>query len=185
MKHLIYGSKDFALVLRDLLDCLDLKFAGFINDYESGGEIVGTFDHVRSYFPANEFSIVLGVGYNNLRARWTLFEKIKNYGYGVTTLVHQNAYVRNPNNVGEGSIIMANSTLDCNAVVGEAVVLWPGVVVNHDSKIGRNSFLSPSATVCGFVTVGEHSFIGAGAVVVDHCEVPAYSFIKAHSLFKG
>jgi sugar O-acyltransferase (sialic acid O-acetyltransferase NeuD family) len=185
MNYLVYGSKDFALILKDMLDYHRLPFAGYIDDFATGEGIVGTFDEVRALCPPECHSIVLGVGYNNLAARWQVFERIKAAGYRVATLIHDRAYVRNPDNVGEGSVIMANATLDCNAVIEEAVVLWPGVVINHDSRIGRNTFLSPSATICGSVSVGEHCFVGAGAVVVDHVVVLPGSFIKANSLFKG
>lgn len=184
MKYLVYGSKDFALILKDMLDFHGLSFAGYIDDFAIGENIVGTFEQVKENFFSTDYAIVLGVGYNNLAARWEIFQKIKSAGYEVATLIHQSAYVRERKNVGEGAIIMAHATLDCNAVVEEAVVMWPGVVVNHDSRIGKNTFLSPSATVCGFVNIGEHSFIGAGAVIVDHRNVPAQSFVKAHSLFK-
>ena len=185
MNYLIYGSKDFALILKDMLDWHGLPFVGYIDDFSTGEGVVGTFEEVVALCPPENHLVVLGVGYNNLEARWRVFDKIKAAGYRVATLIHSRAYVRDPANVGEGSVIMANATLDCNAATEEAVVLWPGVVVNHDSRIGRNTFLSPSATICGFVTVGEHSFIGAGAVVVDHVAVPARSFIKANALYKG
>jgi len=185
MKYLIYGSKDFALILKDMLDYHGLPFAGYIDDFAKGEGVAGTFAEVAAVCSPKTHQIVLGVGYNNLAARWQIFERIKAAGYRVATLIHSRAYVRDPANVGEGSVIMANATLDCNAVTGEAAVLWPGVVVNHDSRIGRNTFLSPSATICGFVDVGEHCFVGAGAVVVDHVAVPAGSFVKANALFKG
>lgn len=185
MKYLIYGSKDFALILKDMLDYHEIPFAGYIDDYTKGEGVIGSFDEAIALCPPESHVIVLGVGYNNLQVRWRIFERVKAAGYRVATLIHRRAYVRDPANIGEGSVIMANATLDCNAKTGEAVVLWPGVVVNHDSCIGRNTFLSPSATICGFVEVGEHTFIGAGAVVVDHVIVPPESFIKANTLYKG
>jgi len=185
MRYLIYGSKDFALILKDMLDYHNLPFVGFIDDFNRGEGVVGSFGEVVLQYPPENHVIVLGIGYNNLAARWRIFERIKAAGYRVATLIHSRAYVRDPNNVGEGSIVMAHATLDCNAAIGEAVVLWPGVVVNHDSRIGRNTFLSPSATICGFVTVGEHCFVGAGAIVVNRMVVPPSSFVKANTLFKG
>ncbi len=185
MKHLIYGSRDFALIIKDLLDYQKIPFAGYIDDFSDGAEIIGSFDEVIALCPPESHVVALGVGYNDLAARWRIFERVKAAGYRLATLIHDRAYVRDHANVGEGSVIMANATLDGNARTEEAVVLWPGAVVNHDSCIGRNTFVSPSATICGFVTVGEHSFVGAGAVVVDHVSVPPASFIKANALFKG
>lgn len=185
MKYLIYGSSDFALILKDFLELHERRFCGFIDDFRSDDTIVGTFADVMERYDPADYEIVCGIGYSNLRARFEAFERIKSAGFRVATLVHRNAYVRHIANIHEGAIIMANATVDCNAVIGEAVVLWPGVVVNHDSKISRNTFLSPAVTICGFVNVGEHCFVGAGAVVVDHVSVPDGTFIKAHSLYNG
>ncbi len=184
MTYLIYGSRDFALLLKDFLTFHTWPCEGFIDDFTTGPGIVGTFEEVRAIYRPDESRIVLGIGYRNLDARWRVFEKIRSAGFTVATLIHQRAYVREPANIGEGAIVMANATVDCNAVIEEAAVLWPGVVVNHDSRIGRNTFLSPSSTICGFVNVGSHSFVGAGAVVVDHADVPERSFIKASALYK-
>jgi len=182
MKYFIYGSKDFALVLRDFLESQKKEFCGFIDDFATGEEFVGSFAKVIQEYDPEQYEIVLGIGYKNLSARWNIFKKIKVAGFNVATLIHERAYVRDLKNVGEGSIVMANSCVDCNAVLDKAVVLWPGTVVNHDSRIGENSFLSPNSTICGFVSIGKNTFVGAGATVVDHQIFAANSFVKAGSL---
>ncbi|MBA3005436.1 MAG: hypothetical protein KKA41_17700 [Proteobacteria bacterium] len=185
MNYLIYGSNDFALILKDFLEFHEMKFCGFIDDFRTDDSIIGTFaDILERYNPFN-YEIVLGIGYSNLPARLIAFERIKSAGFKVATLIHRHAYVRSLANIHEGAIIMANATIDCNAVIGKAAVIWPGVVVNHDSKISTNTFLSPSATICGFVNIGESCFVGAGAVISDHVDVPNGTFIRANALYKG
>jgi sugar O-acyltransferase (sialic acid O-acetyltransferase NeuD family) len=185
MKYLIYGSSDFALILKDFLDQHQMPVEGFIDDFKKDDPGVLSFDEVVRRYRPDECEIVFAIGYGNLPARLEAYRRLKGAGFRAKTLIHRNAYVRDPAKIGEGAIVMANATVDCNAVIGEIAVLWPGVVVNHDSVVSRNTFLSPSATVCGFVTVGESCFVGAGAVIVDHVEVPAGSFIKAATRFKG
>jgi sugar O-acyltransferase (sialic acid O-acetyltransferase NeuD family) len=185
MQYLIYGSKDFAIILRGFLEYHQMPFAGFIDDFSTGDGIIGSFSDVTLKYNPDEYEIVLGVGYTNLEARLQIFNKIKSAGFTIATLIHEKAYVRSPANIGEGSIVMAQACVDCNAVLEDVTVLWPGVVVNHDSRVGRNSFLSPNSTICGFVTIGENTFVGAGAVIVDHLEIPPGSFVKAGSLYAG
>ncbi|MBU0664948.1 MAG: hypothetical protein KJ990_10445 [Proteobacteria bacterium] len=185
MNYLIYGSNNFALMLKDFLEFHDLKFCGFIDDFRTDDTIIGTFADVIERYHPTDYEIVLGIGYRNLSARLKTFERIKSAGFNVATLIHRNAYVRSLANIQEGAIVMANATIDYNAMIGKATVIWPGVVVNHDSKISINTFLSPSATICGFVNVGESCFVGAGAVIVDHVDVPNGTFIKANTLYKG
>jgi sugar O-acyltransferase (sialic acid O-acetyltransferase NeuD family) len=182
-KVLVYGSKDFGYVIKDLTKQCGYKFEGFIDDYNKSEEIVGNFYEVAQNYSNNEFSIAIAIGYNNLQARWKIYQEVLKNGFNVLTLVHPQAYVSETSKIGRGSIIMAGTVIDLNANIGELSVLWPGVVVNHDSIIGENTFLSPNSTVCGFASVGEHSFIGAGTVVVNHKVVPKGSFIKAGKVF--
>lgn len=180
---LIYGSKVFGQVIKDLVLQCGHNFVGFIDDYSTGEEIVGTFDHVKENFSKDNYEIIIAVGYLNLQARWSVYQKVISEGYRVATLIHPKAYVRNFDKVGNGCIIMAGTIVDINAEIKDLVVIWPGVVINHDSNIDSNTFLSPNSTICGCVKIGKNCFVGAGSVIVDHTNVPDDSFIKAGSVF--
>ena len=180
-KIIIYGSKDFARTLKDMLDYHHYTLAGFVDDFTTGIDIIGNYEFIKGNYSPDEYQILLGVGYNNLTDRWKIYQKIKN-DYEIFTLIHNTAYIRNIDNIGNGSIIMANVIVDSNAKLGDVNVLWPGVNLNHDSKIGANTFISPGATVCGFADIGNSCFVGAGAIIVDHVKVSSGSFIKAGSV---
>lgn len=184
-KILVYGSRVLGRVVKDLIGQCDKDFVGFVDDYTTGPEIVGTFDEVRKAYPPTEYGMVIAIGYNDLAARWQIFQKAEVAGYQITSLIHPRAYVRDSNLVGRGALIMAGAVIDVNVRLAELVVVWPGVVVNHDSQIGANSFLSPNATVCGCVTIGANCFVGAGATIVDHRTLSSHSFVKAGALFTG
>lgn len=180
---LVYGSKDFALVIRDLVEQCGRTFAGFIDDTTSGPEIVGDYAHVLNAYPPHDFDLVIAIGYNHLTARWNVYQRGISDGYTVPVLMHPRAYVRNPNAIGAGAFVMAGAIVDIGATVGELAVLWPGANVSHNSAIGANTFLSPNATVCGFTHIGRGCFIGAGAVIVEKMEVPPSHFIKAGTVY--
>lgn len=183
MKLLVYGSTAFGAILRDLVGLCGHQFSGFIDDVFSGPSVLGDYAAARSKCPPGEFGVVMAIGYRDLAARWRVFERVVADGYTVPALVHPEAYVRNIESIGNGSVVMARAIVDLSARIGECCVLWPGANVSHDSVIGSNSFLSPNCTICGFSSIGSNSFIGAGAVVADHCKVPAGSFVNAGSVF--
>jgi sugar O-acyltransferase (sialic acid O-acetyltransferase NeuD family) len=183
VKLLVYGSKDFGRVLRDLLVICGHEFIGYIDDLNSGEEIVGNYTTATKLHPPGTCGIVIAIGYEHLAQRWGIFQRVSADGYFLPPLIHNRAYVRDPSAVGKGAVVMAGATVDVCARLADLVVLWPGATVSHDSVIGENTFISPNATVCGFVTVGRSCFIGAGAVVVDHRSVPDNSFIKAGQVF--
>ena len=183
-KIIVYGSKEFAYILKNLIEICGYEFIGFIDDLNPIGEsVLGTFEDVIKEYSPKEYKIVNGIGYNNLKARWKVQQKIRNNYYESINLIHPKAVIDSNSVIGEGNIIMAGAIVELNAKINDLVVMWPGSIVNHDSEISNNCFLSPSSTVCGFVNVGENCFIGAGAVIVDHLNVPANTFIRAGSLY--
>jgi sugar O-acyltransferase (sialic acid O-acetyltransferase NeuD family) len=185
MRLLIYGSKDFAATVADLVRYCGHEVVGMVDDYDSGPGILGNLNSVSKSHPPSEYGIVMAIGYSNISARWAAWENIVSAGYRAPALIHPRSYVADNARVGDGAMVMAGAIVDVRAVIGDLAVLWPGACINHDARVGPNTFVSPSATVCGFVDIGSHSFIGAGAVIVDHCRVPEASFIKALSRYTG
>lgn len=184
MKLLIYGSQELGRVIKSLtIDC-GYEFEGFIDDFSTGEEIVGTYQNILKKYSAEHFGIVIAIGYNNLVARWQVYQKVLADGFFVPKLIHPRSYISNQSWLGIGTIVMAGVVVDLEVKIEDLCVLWPGVIVNHDSIIGANTFLSPNATICGSVSVGHSCFVGAGAIIVDHRKVPDKTFIKAGFLYK-
>ncbi|MCR8635983.1 hypothetical protein [Paenibacillus radicis (ex Xue et al. 2023)] len=182
-KIIIYGSKDFAYVIKSLVEDCGHEFVGFIDDYNDGEFVIGTYSDVKTKYPPHLYDIVIAIGYNNLDARWKVYQKILVDGYNIASLVHPTALISKSCEIGNGVIIMVGAIIDTNCVLNDLVVVWPGVVINHDSIIGENNFLSPNSTICGFVYTEQSCFIGAGAVIVNHTVVPQSSFIKAGQVY--
>ena len=184
-KILVYGSREFGLVVRDLAGQCGYRFAGFIDDMHRGADILGTWQDVSRSHPAAEHCVAMAIGYHHLRERRILCERVRSQGFETPALIHPRAYVRDASAVGLGAFVMAGSVVDSAARVEAFAVLWPGVTVNHNATIGANTFVSPNAAICGYSVVGEDCFIGAGATIVDHQTVPPGSFVKAGSVYAG
>jgi carbonic anhydrase/acetyltransferase-like protein (isoleucine patch superfamily) len=182
-KILIYGSREFSAVVRELTIVCGYHCAGLIDDMEEGNDILGTFEEVRISHPSSHYLMALAIGYKSLAARWLVYEKIQGAGYQLPALVHPNADLHSSVKTGDGCMVMAGALIDLNASLQPLSVVWPGAVISHDSDIGLNTFISPNATVCGFSEVGDHCFVGAGAIVTDHVVVPSNSFIPAGKVF--
>jgi acetyltransferase-like isoleucine patch superfamily enzyme len=183
LRLLVYGSGDLGKVARDLLARCGHEFAGYVNDFERGADVLGGFDEVQPAHGPGQFGMVLAVGYRDLAARARIYRRIKAAGYPLPALIHPASYVHSVEAIGEGAMVMALAIVDVAARVAAACVLWPGANLSHDSSVGFNCFLSPNCTVCGFATVGESCFLGAGSIVVDHRAVPANTRINAGTVF--
>ena len=179
MKILVYGSTTFGTVVRALVEDCGHEFAGFIDDINAGPDVLGSFDIVKASKPADRFGCVNAVGYNDLKARQGVTDRIVAAGYTMPGLVHPKAIVGRASKIGAGAMIMAGAIVDVHVEIGACVVIWPGTVVSHETVIGANTFLSPNSTICGCCHVGADCFVGAAAVVVDHATVPSGTRIKA------
>lgn len=182
-KVLVYGSRDFGIVLKRFAVQCGHEFIGFADDWHVGADVLGTFDQVSRDWPAGSCEVVLAVGYKHLLARRKMLIELQDRGYTISSLIHPAAFVSPDCRLNAGVTIMAGAVCDSNAVVEAGCVVWPGAVVNHDVNVGSNSFISPNATLCGYVNLGESCFVGAGATVVDHVNVPPNTFIKAGSVY--
>jgi len=182
---LVYGSREFGHVVRDLARQCGFGFAGFVDDMDRGPEILGSWDEVAPRHDPARHGVAMAIGYRHLRERRALCERVRAQGYEMPALIHPRAYVRDAAAVGAGSFIMAGGVVDFAARVGRFVVVWPGATINHHAEVGANTFISPNAAICGYSVVGEDCFIGAGATIVDHRTLPPGSFVKAGAVYAG
>jgi|GEM_PF-1103027 len=186
LKILVYGSKEFGAIIKNLIINTNNDFCGFIDDFDINGvDIIGDFSFVLKNYSPEEFSIAIAIGYQNLDARKRIYQKVKSANYDTPSLIHHSAFLDSTVRVGEGTFIMAGANIDVDSVIGNFVTIWPSVVISHNSEIGDNVFISPNATLCGFSLLKENIFVGAGATIVDHTIVESNTFIKANSLFKN
>lgn len=183
MRLLIYGSKDFALTVKDLARHCGYEVIGMVDDFNEGEGVLGSLKQVMSTHPSSGYGMAIAIGYSNIPARWQAWQRVRDAGYSVPTLIHPRAYVADTARLGHGVMVMAGAIVDTRAAIGDLVVIWPGACINHDVSVSENSFVSPNAVLCGFSQIGCNSFIGAGAVISDRSRVPDGAFIKMQARY--
>jgi len=94
-------------------------------------------------------------------ARWA-----EEKGFGLVTAVHPSARVARGVAIGGGTVLMAGTIVNPDAVIGKSVVLNTAATVDHDCVIGDGAHLAPGCRLCGNVRVGRASFLGVGTCVV-------------------
>ena len=82
------------------------------------------------------------------------------------TVVHPGAYVSPRTTIGNGSVILAGTTVGADVRIGNHVIILQNATLSHDDVIGDYSCLSVGATLAGSISVGRNCFIGAGATVI-------------------
>ena len=105
---------------------------------------------------------VIGIG--GCAARRAIAEQCRAWGREPFTLVHPTAVIgRRSVEIGEGSIVCANSTITTNIRLGAHAQVNPNVSIGHDSVIGDHVTLTPQVAVAGNVTIHDDVFVGTGA----------------------
>jgi sugar O-acyltransferase (sialic acid O-acetyltransferase NeuD family) len=179
MRLLIYGSQIYARLLCEQVRAVGHELVGNIDDFNSGGQVLGSYERVRQEYPPDSYGLVIGIGYKYFDERWAIYQRATGDGYVCPSLVHPEAYVATTATLLPGSVVMARAIIDHRVTAGELSVIWPGANVSHDSVVGRNTFVSPGAVLCGRVEVGHSVFVGAGAIIADNVRVGSNRFIRA------
>jgi sugar O-acyltransferase (sialic acid O-acetyltransferase NeuD family) len=117
--------------------------------------------------------VVIAIADNYVRERvWGLLSELP-----MRSVIHRSAVVSRFAEVGRGSIILPNTSIDPDAVVG------CGVVINKNASVGHNAMLadfaqaSPGALLGG--PIGERAFLGLGATVLPNVAVGADTIVGA------
>lgn len=156
----------------------------FIDDYspepsKNGIKIFKFSEILESYSKeAIEISIAIGEPY----IRKTLFEKIKDNGYNLATLIHPQVYIPESTEVLQGSTICIYSFVSCNVKIGANVYIQPQTLIGHDCIIEDHSVISPCAALAGSCFVGECTYVGMGVQAKEKSKIGSGSIVGMGSV---
>jgi sugar O-acyltransferase (sialic acid O-acetyltransferase NeuD family) len=129
-------------------------------------KVIGTDDDILAYVDKAEFVITVGF-IKNPSTRIKIYNKIKEAGGKLATVVASTAYVSKYATLGEGSVVRHHALVNADAKVGCNVILNNFVNIEHDAVIGDQCHISTGAMVNGECHVGERCFIGSQSVLAN------------------
>lgn len=122
---------------------------------------------------------IVAVGNNSTRASISTWMATE--GFPLTAVIHPSVQIGRGAQVGPGSLLVAGSAINSDAVIGANVIVNTGATVDHDCVIGDGVHLAPGVHVCGQVEIGVGSFLGVGAVVIPGLRIGANCVVGAGS----
>lgn len=152
-----------------------------------GYKVIGVDDDVPQYVDKVEFVITVGF-IKNPALRIKLYNKVKEAGGKLATVIASTAYVSKYATLGEGTVVMHHAFVNAGAQIGNNVILnnftniehdavvgdqchiSTGAMVNGDCKIGQNVFVGSQSVLANSISVGDDIIIGAGSVVRNSIE---------------
>lgn len=155
-----------------------------------GYPVLGTDDDIPQYVDKAEFIITVGF-IKNPAIRIKLYNRVKEAGGKLVTIIASTAYVSKYATIGEGTVVMHHAFVNAGAKVGNNVILNTFTNVEHDAVIGDQCHISTGTMVNGDCKVGANCFIGSqsilanGITVGDDIVVGAGSLVRKSINIKG
>lgn len=146
-------------------------------------KVIGTDDDIPTYVDKADFVITVGF-IKNPATRIKLYNRIKEAGGKLATIVASTAYVSKYAEIGEGTVIMHNVFVNAGAKVGCNVILNTFANIEHDAIIGDQSHISTGAMINGDCKVGQNCFIGSQSVLANGITVGDDIIVGAGSLVR-
>jgi sugar O-acyltransferase (sialic acid O-acetyltransferase NeuD family) len=183
----IYGASGHGKVIADIVTKSGKTVLGFVDDNETlwdkpfcGCPVRKGSSHLFEYAKKEDFSVIIGIGDNHNRRE--IVKAMESLGASFGSAIHPSAQLGNDVNIGEGTVIMANSVINPGARVGRHCIVNTGVTIDHDCIIGDFVHLSPGAHLGGRVRVGNSSWIGLGASIINNIHIAEHTIIGAGSV---
>jgi len=161
------GAGGHGRAVADLATACGWTVAGFTDRPGADTKVLGGDDDLPAL--ARSMTVdagVIGVGNSALQRRAELFDRLRESGLAIATLVHPRATLSSSARAGLGTVVFPGAVLGAGVTVGDNVVIYSGAVVEHDCRIADHAYIAPGAILSGAVVLEVGAFIGSGAVVV-------------------
>lgn len=131
--------------------------------------VVYRYNELSIFFEKKDVQFIIATGEPAFRSQ--LFEKVKQDGYSLATLVAEKAIIHGGATVGEGCVIRDDCQISADVTIGEDVYIQGAVHVGHDSCIGAHTVLSSMVNISGKVNIGIRTYIAPGCLIKDRISI--------------
>lgn len=148
-----------------------------------GYPVLGTDDQLADYAQSCEFVITVGF-IKNPSLRIKLFNRVREAGGVLATLIASTAYVSRHASLGPGTVVMHHAFVNAGAKIGENVIINTFCNIEHGVSIGNQCHISTGTMVNGDCKVGDNCFIGSQSVLANGVSVCDDVVVGAGSLVR-
>jgi sugar O-acyltransferase (sialic acid O-acetyltransferase NeuD family) len=122
-------------------------------------------------------AVFVAIGSNHVRKK--IQTELKLLEFKLATLISPNATVSQYVQIGEGTLVVANSCINIGSKIGNGAIINTGCIIDHDNCIGDFAHISPGANLAGGVVVGQCSWVGIGSSVIQNTDIAANVIVGA------
>lgn len=173
-KVIIIGAGGHAKVIADIIEKSGDEVVGFLDDNKENGatviknyKVIGDLNNrFAMAVTKKDVEFIIAIGDNKKREEISHSPNLKFY-----TAIHPSAQIGIDVNIGEGSVIMANSVINSSVQIGKHCIVNTGAIVEHDNIIEDFVHISPNASLGGTVKIGESTHLGIGSIVKNNITI--------------
>ena len=142
-------------------------------------EVIGRLEDVERL--RKRFSdIVVAIGDNRLRTEW--LKRCLGLGFEAPVIRHPSAALSCLAKVGFGSVLVAQSAVNADAIIGLGGIVNTGATVGHDCVLAEGVHVAPGVNLAGASRIGSYSWVGIGSRVLQKVTVGRDVMIGAGSV---
>ena len=147
-----------------------------------GYKVIACDDDLRALFTSCKNAVITIGHIQSNKVRVALFQKLKEIGYHLPTIISPLAYISKHASLDEGTVVLHQAIVNANANIGKNCIINTKALIEHDVTVEDNCHISTASILNGGVIVKENTFFGSNATSKDSVKVSG--FIKAGSTVK-
>jgi sugar O-acyltransferase (sialic acid O-acetyltransferase NeuD family) len=178
---IFWGATGQAKVLRE---CLKLSGMNLIALFDNNETIKSPFSDVPLYVGKKGFeewrktrdlsqstAFLVAIGGDKGEERIKIQQFLESYGLIALIAKHPTAFIADSVKIGNGSQILANSTVCVETTLGRGCIINTGATVDHECRLDDGVHICPGANLAGCIEVQRYCMIGTGAVVLPRLKI--------------
>ncbi len=149
----------------------------------AGVEVIGTTHDISEYIKEsnNKFLFCLHKP-ECLDERYRLLQSYRIPNNRFTNFIHPLSYIANSVDIGNGNIILSNTTVQSDVKLGNFNIINSNVTIEHETKLGNFNFIAANACLGANVRIGNTNFIGLNTSVRENIIIGNDVYAGMHSL---
>lgn len=177
-KVVIIGASGHGKVIADIILKSGDEVVGFLDDNpELKNGFIGfpVLGRVKDAPKFKEYKFVIAIGNADIRERIA-----DEFALNWYTAIHPTAVISSIGvEIGEGTVVMANATINSDAKIGRHCIINTGAIVEHDNIIEDLAHVSVGTKLAGNVTVGRKAWVGIGSQIIQGKKIGNETMIGA------
>ena len=173
----LYGASGHAKVICEILESQHRIPNGLIDDNPLVTSLLdySVYNTMQQAAVAANDHFIISIGNNCIRK--TVEAKLN--GVQFASAIHSSAVISPRADVGEGTVVMSNVSVNVHSKIGRHVILNTNCSIDHECLIEDFVHISPNAALAGNVKVGEGTQIGIGACVMHNIQIGKWVTVGA------